>query len=76
MPGAGDQPYSTSLETDGLTWSAYIGGAQKFGNGPLAMAFDEGSRTLTVTRGEVCLRADFRVGSVALERRGRRLDWE
>ena len=45
-PGAGDQPYATSPETDGLTWTAYKGGAQKFGNGPLAMAFDPVNRIM------------------------------
>ena len=37
----GMQPFFTSPETDGLTWTAYKGGAQKFdGSGPYEMAFD------------------------------------
>jgi hypothetical protein len=37
----GMQPFFTSPETDGLTWSAYKGGTQKFdGSGPFEMAFD------------------------------------
>ena len=34
----GDQPYLTSLESDGITWTAY--NAQKFADGPYRMAFD------------------------------------
>jgi photosystem II stability/assembly factor-like uncharacterized protein len=37
----GMQPFFTSPETDGLTWTAYKGGTQKFdGSGPYEMAYD------------------------------------
>ena len=45
-PGSGDQPYAVSPESDGATWTAYKGGAQKFGNGPLAMDFDRVGRVM------------------------------
>ena len=45
-PGPDDQPYATSPESDGKTWSPYRGGAQKFGNGPLVMAFDPVNRVM------------------------------
>ena len=38
----GDQPYLTSLESDGITWTAY--NAQKFADGPYRMAFDSTNR--------------------------------
>ena len=38
----GDQPYLTSPESDGITWTAY--NAQKFADGPYRMAFDSTNR--------------------------------
>jgi photosystem II stability/assembly factor-like uncharacterized protein len=35
-----NNPYYVSSEDDGTTWTAYQGGAQKFGNGPATMVFD------------------------------------
>ena len=45
-PGSGNQPYSVSPEGDGATWTAYKGGTQKFGNGPLVMEFDPVNRIM------------------------------
>jgi hypothetical protein len=39
-------PYQTSLETDGLTWTPYQGGAQNFDNGPFTMHFDKVNRIM------------------------------
>jgi hypothetical protein len=41
-----NEPYQASPETDGLTWTAYQGGAQKFDNGPATMIFDRGDRIM------------------------------
>jgi hypothetical protein len=41
-----NQSYFTSLETDGKTWTAYQGGAQKTGNGPYRMRFDKVNRII------------------------------
>jgi photosystem II stability/assembly factor-like uncharacterized protein len=41
---AGPQPYVTSPETDGINWTAYNGGTQKFQDGPYDMAFDKVNR--------------------------------
>jgi hypothetical protein len=40
------QPYITSPETDGLTWTPYQGGAQTFSDGPYSMAFDPVNRII------------------------------
>jgi hypothetical protein len=45
-PGQFDQPYFVSLESDGLTWTPYQGGAQTFPNGPYFMVFDSVDRIL------------------------------
>ena len=42
----GPQPYITSPETDGKTWSPYQGGAQTFADGPYSMRFDPIRRVL------------------------------
>lgn len=39
-------PYSVSPESDGRTWTAYQGGAQKFDNGPFTMHFDKVNRIM------------------------------
>jgi hypothetical protein len=39
-PGEFADPYLVSPERDGLNWTKYEGGAQKFLNGPYTMAFD------------------------------------
>jgi hypothetical protein len=40
-PALGNNPYFTSPETDGMTWSAYQGGAQKWNNGgPFEITLD------------------------------------
>jgi hypothetical protein len=36
----------TSPESDGLKWTGYQGGAQKFGNGPYRMRFDKVNRII------------------------------
>jgi hypothetical protein len=41
-----NDPYLTSKESDGLTWTAYQGGAQKFGLGPFTMHFDKVNRIM------------------------------
>ncbi len=41
-----DEPYLTSPEGDGLTWTPYGGGAQHFDNGPFTMRFDPQHRIL------------------------------
>jgi 6-phosphogluconolactonase (cycloisomerase 2 family) len=41
-----NQPYFTSPEDDGLTWTAYQAGAQSFGNGPYRMSFDRADRVV------------------------------
>jgi hypothetical protein len=45
-PGPNDSPAYTSPESDGLTWTPYQGGTQKFANGPYMMAFDKVNRIL------------------------------
>jgi photosystem II stability/assembly factor-like uncharacterized protein len=42
----GPQPYITSPETDGTTWTPYQGGAQTFPDGPICMRFDPIRRVL------------------------------
>jgi photosystem II stability/assembly factor-like uncharacterized protein len=42
----GPGPYLTSKETDGVTWTAYQGGVQKFTDGPYVMRFDSIHRIL------------------------------
>jgi photosystem II stability/assembly factor-like uncharacterized protein len=42
----GPTPYLTSLETDGVTWTLYQGGAQTFTDGPCSMRFDPVNRIL------------------------------
>ena len=42
----GPQPYITSPETDGATWTPYQGGSQTFADGPLCMRFDSIRRIL------------------------------
>jgi photosystem II stability/assembly factor-like uncharacterized protein len=42
----GPQPYITSPETDGVNWTNYQGGAQKFSDGPYTMRFDPVNRIL------------------------------
>ena len=37
-------PYVTSLETDGVTWTPFNGGAQLFSDGPINMVFDPVNR--------------------------------
>jgi hypothetical protein len=44
--GRGPQPYVTSLESDGLTWTPYQSGAQKFTDGPYLMRFDPANRIM------------------------------
>jgi maltooligosyltrehalose trehalohydrolase len=44
--------------------------------GPLRVEADEAASTLVLTRGPVCVRADFRTGKVAVEKLGKDLDWE
>ncbi|HEX7668973.1 MAG TPA: hypothetical protein VF395_05300 [Polyangiaceae bacterium] len=39
-------PYVTSPETDGVTWTPYREGAQKFTDGPCSMRFDPVNRIL------------------------------
>jgi hypothetical protein len=34
------QPFFTSQETDGSSWTAFNGGGQAFNSGPMQMAFD------------------------------------
>jgi photosystem II stability/assembly factor-like uncharacterized protein len=49
FPDAGanyNQPYVTSLETDGTTWTPYQGGAQKFKDGPYRIRFDKVNRII------------------------------
>jgi hypothetical protein len=49
FPDAGanyNQPYYTSLETDGTTWTPYQGGAQKFKDGPYRARFDKVNRII------------------------------
>jgi hypothetical protein len=41
-----DQPYLTSAESDGVTWTPYQAGAQKFSDGPYQMTFDAVSRII------------------------------
>jgi hypothetical protein len=41
-----NEPYQTSPETDGATWTPYQAGAQKFDNGPATMVFDPTDRIL------------------------------
>jgi hypothetical protein len=43
---AEDQPYVTSPEDDGVTWTPYQGGVQKFKDGPYTMRFDSYQRIL------------------------------
>lgn len=38
--------YMVSLESDGVNWKAYEGGAQKFDNGPYSMRFDKTNHIL------------------------------
>jgi len=38
--GQGPQPYRTSPESDGSTWTAYHGGTQTFNDGPFMMRYD------------------------------------
>jgi hypothetical protein len=46
-PALGDNSYSTSLESDGVTWAAYAGGAQQWHNGgPFEMTVDPVNRIL------------------------------
>lgn len=40
------QPYFSSPESDGVTWTAYQGGAQTFRDGPNVMRFDSVNRIL------------------------------
>lgn len=40
------QPYVTSAEDDGVTWTPYRGGAQTFSDGPYTMRFDSYRRIL------------------------------
>jgi hypothetical protein len=42
----GPQPYITSPETDGVTWTPYQGGTQTFADGPVVMRFDPIRRVL------------------------------
>jgi hypothetical protein len=41
--GGGNQPFLTSLETDGVTWSNFQGGAQTFTDGPYYMHYEPNS---------------------------------
>lgn len=41
-----NSPFLTSPESDGLTWTAYQGGEQKFDNGPYSLRFDKVNRIL------------------------------
>ncbi len=41
-----NEPYFTSPENDGLTWTAYGGGAQKFSAEPFEMGYDPASHIL------------------------------
>ena len=43
---ANNQTMFTSPESDGLKWTAYQNGAQKFGNGPYRMRFDKVNRII------------------------------
>lgn len=46
-PGANvNQPYFTSLETDGTQWTPYQNGAQKFVDGPYRARFDKTNRII------------------------------
>jgi photosystem II stability/assembly factor-like uncharacterized protein len=74
-----DAPFLTSSESDGLTWTPYAGGNQKFDNGPYTMRFDgqsgilyaacwnAGLWALKVT-GSAAIRASRREGDGARER--------
>jgi hypothetical protein len=42
----GAAPYITSPETDGTTWTPYMGGSQKFSDGPFKMDFDPVNRII------------------------------
>lgn len=42
--GGGPQPFITSPESDGLNWTTYMNGNQKFVDGPYEMAFDAANR--------------------------------
>jgi hypothetical protein len=41
-----NRPFFTSPETDGLTWTAYQGGTQKFSTDPFEMFFDSTNRIM------------------------------
>jgi hypothetical protein len=41
-----NDPWLCSSEKDGLTWTTYQGGVQKFGNGPYLMKFDKKNRIM------------------------------
>lgn len=41
-----EAPYVTSLETDGLMWTPYNGGAQVFADGPINMVYDPVNRVI------------------------------
>ena len=46
-PALGNNPYFTSPETDGTTWTPYQGGAQKWNNGgPFEITFDSANGIL------------------------------
>jgi hypothetical protein len=52
-PALGDNPYFTSLESDGATWTPYAGGAQQWHNGgPFEMTFDPVNRILYASNWE------------------------
>jgi len=44
--------------------------------GPLRVAHDDAARTLVLERGPVRVSCDFAAGRVAVEKLGKRLDWE
>jgi photosystem II stability/assembly factor-like uncharacterized protein len=46
-----NQPYYVSRETDGLTWTAHEGGAQRFANGPMNMVYDATNRIVYSSNG-------------------------
>jgi len=41
-----NEPFFTSPESDGLTWTPYAGGAQRFSSEPFEMAFDRKNRIM------------------------------
>lgn len=46
LGGFHPSPMAVSLETDGMSWEPYQGGAQTFTNGPFSMAFDPVNRIM------------------------------